>query len=264
MRILNLIIFLCMFLLISSCKKKSETTQNLSDGKHCFAFKDEVSNNTLSLNIEGNKVSGNFVGTIEDKKNSYYSSFNADFTGTKDGENLSVEVTLTVEGSEQKTPEKWILTGNTLKMERDTYTKLDDCKTVEGNANGENTTNNTNATNLDANSRFTWNILFGKNEANERASKVMLVLGEKELDVHDDVIDGEMEITEPKDYKNLQIPDNALVACSTYGSEKITVFYVMPSTATEVTVFRTYLGERGGKVRVDKKTTINIADFKDK
>jgi hypothetical protein len=250
-----------MVLLIFSCGNKTETTQNLSDGKHCFALKDEVNNNTLILNIEGNKVSGNIAGLIEDKANSYYSSFGGDFTGTKDGENLSVEVVITIEGDVQKTPEKWVLTGNTLKMGMRTYTKLDDCKTVEGSADGANTTSDATLT-FDANSKFTWEILRSTNTSGETASIVSLIFGGKKVGVHEKVIDGEVTITERSDYKNLQIPDNALAACSGYWAGGSTIFYVVPSSAIEVTVFRTYLGEEGGKAMVDKKTQINIVDFK--
>ena len=166
MTILKTITYLCLLFVIFSCKKKDEA-QNFADGKYCFAFKDAVNNNTLELTVAGNTVSGRYGGTIEDKANNYYSSFESNFTGTKEGENLAVEVSLTIEGDVQKTSEKWVLSGNTLKMERATYTKLADCNAstnVSNNANGGNTDANAgnNATSFGANPQFTWQITLGK------------------------------------------------------------------------------------------------------
>ncbi len=264
MRNLSLIVFCCLFLLVFSCKSK---TENLSDGKYCFAFKDEISNNTLVLNIEGNKVSGNLSGTIQDQKNAYYSSFVADFTGTKDGENLSVEVSRTVEGSVEKTSEKWVLTSNTLKIDKNTYTKLADCTTAENTTQSEGTTNNANTAAFDANSQFNWQILPSRNEAQEKILVINLEFGEKTVEVYSEVGGTPfMEIVERSEYQKLQIPDNAFTACSdnSQGSNDtkgLTVLYVVPSNATEVTVFKTHFDE-GGKVIVDKQTTVKITDFK--
>lgn len=261
MTTLKTITYLCLLFVIFSCKKKDEA-QNFADGKYCFAFKDAVNNNTLELTVAGNTVSGHYGGTIEDKANSYYSSFESNFTGTKEGENLAVEVSLTIEGDVQKTSEKWILSGNTLKMERATYTKLADCNasTNTSNANGENT--GTNATSFGANPQFTWQIMPGKDANGEPACSVDLVFNNKTLAAHNELIQGSIEITDPKGYAALQIPANALLACSGYYAGGSTIFYVLPNNENEVTLIKAYLGEEGGKAMVDKKTTVKVSDFK--
>ncbi len=260
MTTLKTITYLCLLFVIFSCKKKDEA-QNFADGKYCFAFKDAVNNNTLELTVAGNKVSGRYGGTIEDKANNYYSSFESDFTGTKDGENLAVEVSLTIEGDVQKTAEKWVLSGNTLKMERDTYTKLADCNASANtsNANGENT--GTNATNFGLKPQFSWKIAPQEYENKDPRCFVDLVFNDKKFSI-EGVVPGILQITDPKDYASLQIPTQALSACSGYYAGGSTIFYVLPSNENEVKFIKAYLGEEGGKAMIDDEKILKVSDFK--
>lgn len=261
MTTLKTITYLCLLFVIFSCKKKDEA-QNFADGKYCFAFKDAVSNNTLELTITGNNVSGRFGGTIEDKVNSYYSSFDADFTGKKEGENLAVEVSLTVEGDVQKTTEKWVLSGNTLKMERDTYTKLADCSASTNSSSdvsGENTS--TNATSFGAKPQFSWKIAPQESEGKDPRCFVDLVFNDKKYSI-EVAVPGILQITDPKDYASLQIPTKSLSACSGYYAGGSTIFYVLPSNENEVRLIRTYLGEEGGKAIVEEEKTLKVGDFR--
>ncbi len=261
MTTLKTITYLCLLFVIFSCKKKNEA-QNFADGKYCFTFKDTISNNTLELTIAGKNVSGRYGGTIEDKANSYYSSFESNFTGTKEGENLAVEVSLTIEGDVQKTSEKWVLSGNTLKMERDTYTKLADCNTSANASTGENAENNTtNATSFGAKPQFTWKIAAQEYENKDPRCFVDLLFDNKKFSI-EVAVPGILQITDPKDYASLQIPKNALSACSGYYAGGTTMFYVLPSNENEVKFIKAYLGEEGGKAMIDEEKILKVSDFK--
>jgi hypothetical protein len=252
------LVYLCLLFAVFACGKKTESSQTLPDGKYCFTFKDEVNDNKIELTIAGNTVSGTYDGTIQDQKNSYFTSFGSDFTGTKDGENLTVEVTLEIEGSVQKTSEKWTLVGNTLKTDKMTYTKVENCTPT--NAENANTENTNTATNF-ANAQFSWDIQIGKNQDQEPVSDAFLVLNGKKYAVAEKFI-GEMMVATKEDYSRLQVPKEALLACSVFWAGGSSIFYVLPNNENEITLYKTYLGEEGGKAMVDKKTSIKPTDFK--
>lgn len=111
------------------------------------------------------------------------------------------------------------------------------------------------------NPQFTWQIDAGKSKDEEPLSTVSLVFDGKKITLVKELI-GEITPRGKEEYKDLQVPANAYTACSGYWAGGASIFYVLPSSDTEVTVIKAYLGEEGGDAMIDTKTTVKVADFK--
>lgn len=111
------------------------------------------------------------------------------------------------------------------------------------------------------NPQFTWQIEAGKSKDDEPLSTVSLVFNGKKITLVKEIT-GEITPKDKEEYKDLQVPANAYIACSGYWAGGTSIIYVLPSSDTEVTVIKAYLGEEGGEAMIDTSETVKVADFK--
>ncbi len=126
----------------------------------------------------------------------------------------------------------------------------------------QNSTDGTNATSFAVAPQFSWQITPSKDANGEPVCTVGLVFDNKIFAAHNELIQGNLDKTDPKAYADLQIPAHALSACSGYYAGGTTMFYVLPNNENEVTLIKAYLGEEGGEPVVDKKIAVKVSDFK--
>lgn len=90
---------------------------------YCFSVANDNLDSTARIYIQGNQVTGRVEATIHNEKESYYSSYIQTLQGTKNGNQLNLNITTKIELDTQKTKETWTLTSNSLNTGRVVYQK---------------------------------------------------------------------------------------------------------------------------------------------
>lgn len=88
---------------------------------------------TLPDGAADGPVSGNASGVIQDPEQSYYSSWQSTFTGSRSGKVLKLDVETKIEEFDQTQYEEWVFQGDTILMDEDRYEPVD-CAVVEENS----------------------------------------------------------------------------------------------------------------------------------
>lgn len=103
-----------------------QVAQNLSSTSlqgYCFSVANDNLDSTARIYIQGNQVTGRVEATIHNEKESYYTSYIQSLQGTKNGNQLNLNITTKIELDTQKTKETWTLTSDSLNTGRVVYQK---------------------------------------------------------------------------------------------------------------------------------------------
>lgn len=88
---------------------------------------------TLPDDAADGPVSGSASGVIQDDAQSYYSSWQSTFSGTRAGKLLKLDVEMKIEEFDQTQYEEWVFQGDNILMDEDIYEPVD-CAVVEEKA----------------------------------------------------------------------------------------------------------------------------------
>lgn len=101
----------------------AQASSNSSIEGYCFSVANDNLDSTARIYIQGNQVTGRVEATIHNEKASYYTSYIQTLQGTKNGNQLNLNITTKIELDTQKTKETWMLSSDSLNTGRVVYQK---------------------------------------------------------------------------------------------------------------------------------------------
>jgi len=97
----------------------------LTSGTYCYTINDGILTGAVRLTVAGTQVSGDSSIAIQDEAAGYYSSYVQDFFGNLAGDRATLTVDTWIEYDQQTTQETWVVTPETLGVDRDTFFAAD-------------------------------------------------------------------------------------------------------------------------------------------
>ncbi|WP_413167297.1 hypothetical protein ACL6C3_11445 [Capilliphycus salinus ALCB114379] len=103
----------------------AQNTNNNQFSGYCFSLENDTLSSVARIYIEKeNQVTGHVNATIHNEQEGYYSSYFQTLNGTKQGNNLKLNITTKIELDTQKTQENWRLEGDSLNTGREVYQRV--------------------------------------------------------------------------------------------------------------------------------------------
>jgi hypothetical protein len=100
-------------------------SEEIGPGEYCYSYKDETLSLTASLNYEGGKITGTLWGDVQDKENSYFTTYTTTFEGVRDHDRIDVSTKTEIEGDVQEEQASYIWDGKTLTEGEHKMTQVD-------------------------------------------------------------------------------------------------------------------------------------------
>ncbi|TAD95261.1 MAG: hypothetical protein EAZ97_15800 [Bacteroidetes bacterium] len=247
-KLLNKYLLFLLGMYLFSCGSKN---MELANGKYCMEFNNLVSKNYLHLEIKEDSVFGTIGGTIEDKKNAYYTSYQGYFKGIKKDSVLMVEVVQTIENDKQVLKEQWIFRDSLLIKGKDQY-KVIPCDKVD-QSNAEN------ANIFGKEMKVSWNIELNEKESEPKTS-LFLSWNGKQAKIAES-LNGEFAELEKEEYAQYKIPSTALTACSGFWGGLLQVYYAERKNEDELLIKIGFQDEGDAPFAFEKEMIIKTTDF---
>lgn len=103
---------------------KDKANTKLAPGTYCYSAKTKTLDATAKINISaGNKVNGTVQATIQNRAESYHTSYNQTLTGELAADKAKLKIVTKIENDTQNTQEIWTITESKLNTGRETFTK---------------------------------------------------------------------------------------------------------------------------------------------